>query len=271
MYLMNLTRNHVTYVALLALVGLVASISGYAQDSNMRYWEYEKQVQMMHLKNLKQDINYLFRSRVLNDSTSQAIRDCHVINKTQRTGTVSDANGDFKIMANANDSISFSALGYEKLTIALTDSMFNYGYMVKLKPAVYPLSEVTVRPFQLELPSVSRFAVYTPPLPNQGGIKIPVPEAIAHPVTALYDLLSKEGKQKRHYKKVVEGTADYILVGEKFNGEIVAKLTGLKNDELVQFMSFCNFSKEFLLYYSPETIKRAIRIKYKEYTLSDVQ
>ena len=178
-------------------------------------------------------------------------------------GTVSDAYGDFKITANINDSISFSALGYEKLTIAITESMYNYGYIVRLKPKAYELGEVTIKPFQLDLPPVSKYEIYTRPLPNQGGINIPTGFS---PVTALYNRFSKEGKQKRYHKTITEGTADFMLIGEKFNGPMVAQLTGLKDDELIKFMSFCNFSSDFLMTYSPETIKREIRKKYQEYT-----
>jgi hypothetical protein len=197
----------------------------------------------------------------VNDSSLTSIRDCHIINETQRTATVSDAYGDFKISANVNDSISFSALGYEKLIIVLTESMYNYGYVVKLKPAIYELDEVTIKPL-IELPIISKWEVYTPSLPNQGGINIPTGVS---PVTALYNRFSKEGKQKKHYQSVINGTAEFMLIGEKYNGAMVAQITGLKDDELVKFMSFCNFSKDFLLNYSPETIKRAIRQKYQEY------
>jgi len=182
-------------------------------------------------------------------------------------GTVSDAYGDFKITANVNDSILFSALGYEKLTIVVNDSMYNFGYIVKLRPIAYELSEIIIKPFQLDLPPISKWEVYTPRLPNQGGINIPLSGALAHPVTYFYMLLSKEGKQVRYHKMITEGTADFMLIGEKFNGVIVAQLTGLKDDELIKFMSFCNFSKDFLLNCSPETIKREIRKKYQEYTI----
>ena len=249
------------YVVALALAGLLVHLPGHAQDSNMKFWSDHEQIRRHLFSQLQVDFNFIFHSRVLNDSNFNPVRDCHIINKTQRMGTVSDGFGDFKITANVGDSISFSALGYEKLTIVLTDSMYNYGYIVRLKPTAYEIPEVTIEPF-VEKPVVSKWEVYTKPLPNQGGINIPTGVA---PVTLLYNLFSKEGKQKRHYRKIVEGTADFMLIGEKFNGEMVAQLTGLKDDELVRFMSFCNFSNDFLINYSPETIKRAIRQKYQEY------
>jgi hypothetical protein len=175
---------------------------------------------------------------------------------------MSDAYGDFKITANVNDSISFSAIGYETLTIAITDSMYTYGHIIKLKPTTYVLQEVVIHPF-FEFPSISKWEIYTKPLPGQGGINIPTGIS---PITFLYNQFSKEGRQKRYYKSLINGTADFLIIGEKFNGELVSQLTGLRDDELVKFMSWCNFSKDFLLYYSPETIKREVKKKYQEYT-----
>ena len=259
---MKLTSSHSVYLVALALVGLFAHLPCHAQDSNMKYWSDKDQLHRQQFSHIKTDFNYIFRSRVVCDSSFNSIRDCHIINKTQRTGTVSNAYGDFNITANVNDSISFSALGYENLTIALTDSMFTYGYIIKLKPTSYELTEVSIKPEVIGKPLISKWEVYIKPLPNQGGVNIPTGVS---PVTLLYNRFSKEGKQKRYYNKVIEGTADFMLIGEKFNGEMVSKLTGLKDDELVAFMSFCNFSNDFLMNYSSETIKRAIRKKYEEY------
>ena len=265
---MKPSDNHILYSVVLAFVGIFFCLPCTAQDSKMRYWEGHYQSRENQHSQFRTDFNYLFRSRVVNDSTLKSIRDCHIINKTQKMGTVSDAYGDFKITANLNDSISFSALGYEKLTIAIDESMYNYGYIVKLKPIAYELSEITIQPIIVK-PLVTKWEVYTKPLPNQGGINIPLSGALASPVTYFYMLLSKEGKQARYYQKVTEGTADFQIIGEKFNGEMVAQLTGLKDDELIRFMSFCNFSTDFLMYYSPETIRREIRKKYQEYAYAN--
>jgi hypothetical protein len=259
---MKPTSNLIVFFFVLVFTGLFVHLPCHAQDSNMRYWEAQKQAARRQLAQIQPDINFVFHSRVVCDSTLHSIRDCHIINKTQHTGTVSNAYGDFRITANVNDSVSFSALGYEKLTIAVTDTMYNYGYLIKLKPKAYELPEVTIKPFQLDFPPISRFEIHTKPLPNQGGINIPTGIS---PISFFYNKYSKEGKQKRYYGKVMDGTADFMLIAEKFNGEMVQQITGLKDDELVRFMSFCNFSNEFLFNYSPETIQRAIRKKHEEF------
>jgi len=198
-------------------------------------------------------------------------------------GTISDVHGFFTITANIGDSIVISNIGYEKMTIAVSDSLYTNNRIISLKPAIYEISEVNVgllstydrfkrdilsreaqEAYRL-LQEVSQYDVYTPPLPNQGGINIPTIGALSHPVTFLYDVLSKEGKQKQYHQSIVNGTADFIVIGEKFNGLIVKEITGFENDELVKFMSFCNFSKEYLLTASEVAIRREILRKYSEY------
>jgi len=250
------------YLVVLVITSLFFHLPCHAQDSNTQFWLNQKQTQRQLLSQWKPDFNYIFRSRVVIDGSLDPVKDCHIINKTQRTATISDGFGDFRINANINDSIIFSALGFETLTIVMTEMMYDYGQIIKLKPTTYELEEVVIQPL-VEKPIVTKWEVYTPPLPNQGGINIPTG---INPVTMIYNLFSKEGKQKKYYKKLIENEADFMLIGEKFNGPVVAQITGLKDDELIKFMSWCNFSKDFLLNYSPETIKRAIRTKYQEYT-----
>jgi len=227
------------------------------------------------------DYKYRFIAKVMADDTAVFIPNCHIINKTQNLGTVSDEFGAFTVTANVGDSIMFSVLGYERLTIAARDSMYTNNRIVKLKPAVYFLSEVeigflyTYDRFKRDIlsreaaeaykmaPLIGKYEVYIPPLPNQGGINIPFS---ASPITFLYNLWSKEGRQYQYYQSVINGTAEFMIIGEKFNGLIVKGLTGFENDELIKFMSYCRFTKEYLLAASEMEIQRAIMYRYREYT-----
>ena len=228
----------------------------------------------------RKDYNYRFMARVMDADTAVVIPRCHIINKTQNMGTVSDEFGIFTITANVGDSIWFSALGYARMTIAAHDSMYSNNRVIKLNPVTYMLSEVeigllsTYDRFKRDVlsreaeeavkmsPLISQYDVYITPLPNQGGINIPL---LVSPFTALYNLWSVEGKQLRYYQSIIDGTADFIIIGEKFNGYIVRELTGFENDELVKFMSFCMFTKEYLLLASEMDIRREIMRKFREY------
>ena len=228
----------------------------------------------------RRDFNFRFDARIMDSDTAVAVPRTHIINKTQNRGTTSDDFGFFTVTANVGDSIIFSSMGYESLTIVAHDSMYTNNRIIKLKPAVYILTALdvgllsTYDRFRRDIMSmeaqkaydmafdISRYEVFTPPLPNHGGINVPF---LASPVTFLYNLWSVEGKNYRHYMSVINGTAEFIIIGEKFNGFIVKELTGFENDELIRFMSFCRFSKDYLLVASEMEIRRAIMNKYREY------
>jgi len=230
----------------------------------------------------RKDYNYRFIARVMDADTAVVIPRCHIVNKTQNMGTVSDEFGSFMLTANVGDSIWFSSIGYARLTIAVHDSMYSNNRVIRLQPIAYTLSEVeigllsTYDRFKRDMlsreaqeaiklaPLISQYDVYVTPLPNQGGISIPV-GPFANPITFLYNLWSTEGKQYQHYLSVINGTAEFMIIGEKFNGFIVREITGFENDELVKFMSFCMFTKEYLLAASEMDIRRAIMYKYREY------
>ena len=212
--------------------------------------------------------------------TAVSIPNCHIINKTQNLGTVSDEFGVFTVTANIGDSIMFSSIGYVRMTIAVHDSMYTSNRIIRLKPAIYVLTDLdigllsTYDRFKRDFlsreaeeaykmaPLVKQYEVYITPLPNQGGINVPL---AVSPITFLYNLWSREGKQYQHYLSVINGTAEFIIIGGKFNGLLVKELTGFENDELIKFMSFCKFTKEYLLFASEMEIQREIMRKYREY------
>jgi hypothetical protein len=228
------------------------------------------------------DFHFRFMSRIVaDDSLQTALRDCHIINKTQRLGTISDEFGNFTITANRKDSIEISALGYKSILMAAADSMFSNNRIIRLQPIAYPLREVDIGRFStydqfkrdlmakeferssLKIDPINKYEISPRLLPGNGGINIPFSVS---PVTYLYNLLSKEGKQLRYYQSLIDRTAEYIVIGEKFNGEIVGQLTGLQDDELIRFMSSCYFTKAYLLYVSQMEINREIMRKYRQYT-----
>ena len=231
----------------------------------------------------RRDYNFRFMAIVMDADTAVTIPNCHIINKTQNLGTISDQFGGFMITANVGDTLVFSSMGYVTLTIAVHDSMYTNNRVIKLQPAVYVLTELdvgilsTFDRFRRDILSreaqeayrlahtISRYEIYTPPLPNQGGINIPISGPLASPITYFYYLLSREGRQLRHFHSVINGTAEFIIIGEKFNGYIVRQLTGLENDELIAFMSWCGFTRDFLLAASETEIRREIVRKFREY------
>lgn len=263
---MILNRLHIAFVICFMMLMVLSATDANAQQKNFKY---------------------KFISKLISaDSTGTAISRAHVINTTQKYGTVCDDYGAFTLTANIGDSIVFSAIGYETLTIVANDTMYTNTCIVKLNPIAYELSEVNIgilstyerfrqailsrkpETNNFEIEPISKYEIYTPALPNQGGLNAPVmfgPNNVSLSTDLLYNLFSKEGKQRRYVDRVIDGTAKHVVTGEKFSGSLVNQLTGLENDELVKFMSYCNFSRKYLLHASQLEINRAIARMYREY------
>jgi hypothetical protein len=88
---------------------------------------------------------------------------------------------------------------------------------------------------------------------------------VMSPVTALYNLLSKEGKSKRKLRKLLEQEAFEKQIDFKYSPEIVSHITGYTGFELYEFMDFCSFKKDFLLDATYYEITQAIVRKQLEF------
>ena len=93
-----------------------------------------------------------------------------VINETGKSGTITNLQGEFSIMAAENDSISFSAVQFEKFTIIVDAGVIDSRQMnVFLTESVTELPEVVVRPVDLTgnvNVDVNRISVNDPSLPR---------------------------------------------------------------------------------------------------------
>lgn len=69
----------------------------------------------------------------------------HIINLTQKTGTVNTSAGTFEIEVKVNDILLFSSVTYEKKEIQITEEIFRSGYLeVDLITAVNVLDDVNL-------------------------------------------------------------------------------------------------------------------------------
>jgi hypothetical protein len=76
---------------------------------------------------------------------------------------------------------------------------------------------------------------------------------------------SKEAKQRAELKRILEEERRQKIIDQKYNKEIIARLTGLKEPQLTEFMVFCGFSKAFLYNASQYDIFYLILKNYRIY------
>ena len=66
----------------------------------------------------------LIEGTVYNDD-SYSIEGVHVLNITSNYNTITDSKGNFKIYANLNDEIIFSAIQFKRKKIIINDDLLN--------------------------------------------------------------------------------------------------------------------------------------------------
>lgn len=202
---------------------------------------------------------------IIDNSTKQKISFAHILNESKRNGAICNDDGGFRMAVDIGDTLIFSALGYLGKVLVVNDSMFQTALTINLIPRVYEIGQVNIMGFRsyedfkqkfiaLELPKTQtdmlRDQLYSLSLEaaKQAEYEKSVEKALSNDGATLASvpILSKEDKQRLHLKEILKQEDRQRVIDKKFNREIVAKLTELKDDELTEFLVFCNFSEQYL-------------------------
>ncbi len=159
-----------------------------------------------------EDTTVYFKARVLDSLTRKPVAFAHIINTTRKRATISDTLGYFYIRSSPGDQLQLSAIGFTsgKLTIGYSILRSRLIHDILLQPIIYSIEAVRINPLgsyaqfrqhfiSLKLPE-SEYQIHPSVLQEieegTDTLDMLVAPAIS-PVTALYNLLSKEGKSKR--------------------------------------------------------------------------
>jgi len=231
------------------------------------------------------DTILLFSGRLVNEQTGNPVKFAHIINQTWLHVVTSDTLGFFRIHVRLNDLLMITSIGFYDLPVYIYDSIANENklHIYRMIPKIYSLPEVNVlrlgtydqfkyKLLNLRLPlssypaDTSVFRKIDKGIDTLGNA---APLTITGPVTAIYNLLSKEGKTLRKYKKLKEEEEFWKKVEYKYNVEMLVRITHLQGPELYEFINFCNFSKEFIQESSEYEIIERVLEKFKEYKLQE--
>jgi len=221
---------------------------------------------------------------VFEESNGEPLPYVNVYVKKSRSGTITDTTGYFLLSANINDTIIFSSLGYDKKYVVLTDSAADNTkpLIVFMDTKVYEIKSVEIialRKYkQLEyeitnmrLPdddytyAATNFPFRPADIDYYTRVNAPGFGLVFSPITALYDMFSKEGKEKQKLEELQQ--KDYLnsIIDEKISAAVVMKITGMNQEEANIFLEWCNFSPDFLLKLTEYDLISVIVYKQKQY------
>jgi len=216
--------------------------------------------------------------QVLSRETFKPLPLINVINLRDRTGTVTNKEGKFKLRVRTSDTVILSSVDHIRDTLTFDHlSSKQHFVQILLTPKVYVLREVEVGElgnydklknqileWERNKKRTARAFIEEPePIRTEAPEKIPA--TWSSPFDMLYETFGKRPQQLRKLAELERRDAYEAAVQYRFTPYVVNSLTGLEGDELVKFMQRCRFSYEFIFTSSDYEFYMAILDYYKAY------
>ncbi len=199
----------------------------------------------------------------------------HIFNRGLNIGTTSDTLGFFSIVMRRTDSLYISALGFKESYFFLPGfwPSNHFSGIIPVRQKIYMIDPVSVKGFgnyaQFKRKVVSSIPPKTKQEENLQYIhEITGEEAIKYDrvhVGFNFSIKTKEEKSLIKLQKILEQQRKQEIIKEKFNEENIGELTGLRGQELRDFMTYCGLSEEFLINASEYDILFMVKGSYWAY------
>jgi CRISPR/Cas system-associated endoribonuclease Cas2 len=189
-------------------------------------------------------------------------------------GVVSDENGFFFIRFEAADTLILSSVAHQPQSLYFGDTATanNYDLQIRLSEQQYELDNVTVFAFRDEA-AFKRAILALDELPEEEpeviipgayqGEKREVKPGISSPVSYMFSLFSKRARYEREARRKIEESRRRAKNRPKYNRELVARVTGLPDEQVDDFMIYCRIGDEFVERSNEYEIIMAINQCYK--------
>lgn len=200
---------------------------------------------------------------VFDAQTKQRVSTVYLYNTQADTGVYNNLRGEFSITANPGDVLLVAAEGYFADTVEVTGQTTIALYLdrssIWLKD-VYVFGQKSPEEMLEEkkeaFPSIfeERKALLTTGH-NGAGLSI----------DALYSLVSREGKNARNLRRIIERDYREAIIDYRFSKSMVAAATGLRGNELEEFMFNFRPSYYFVLNANDYKLAQYIMRCFEEY------
>lgn len=179
------------------------------------------------------------------------VKNIKIYNKTQNRLTLSNADGDFSIQAEVNDSISFESLFYHTKTVILKDFHFNGVAVFELDEILNELDEVEIlaepeQPvFKEETYNNDLKDILKEDIKNNPHLYQPAGANGAVDILAVIGLVAKLFKNNDKYIAPIYQPISYTQIdslfnkSDFFNKDLMFKDLKIPKDKTYLFYDFC--------------------------------
>jgi hypothetical protein len=204
------------------------------------------------------DSLFYLRGRVISNIGEYPVALAHVINVNQKRGVFADTLGRFEIWVKPGDKLNISAIGFEYSEYAINGIIKDSVITVLLRARSYEIPEASIsylgtyKQFEYKVlnlkleeikinPEFEKLFKHIEPPP------LFVEPQVTSPASLIYVLFSKDAKDKNKFLELSEEEKVKEKVRERYNEQIIGKLTGLDGLEARKFMEFCDFRDSYIL------------------------
>ena len=221
---------------------------------------------------------------IVNDNTMLPVSNVNIININKVKGTVTNGMGYFEIEAAVNDTLHISSIGFQSLTVRVTnDWVKNKTTKIQITQKAYALEEVIVHPYNLtgylEIDSKLipvkenyRYSISGLTQGYEGGEYSPgafgkVMGSIFNPADVLYNFFGKKPTELKKLRQMKKDDTVRNLLESKFDRETIAVLLGVDKKEIAEILERCSYSESFITTANDLQIMDAISQCYEEYKI----
>ncbi len=220
--------------------------------------------------------------RVENAANDKALENVNLVNLNQVKGTTTDSEGYFEIIAEVNDTLYFSYLGFKTIQVRVTNDWLKYGSVkVKMTEIGIALEEVVVKPIQLtgyleidakNIPIYEnyRYSISGLDVGYEAGNSSPSAAgnllgAIFNPADALYNIFGTKPKQMKKLRQMKADDEIRTLLQNKYDRQTLAAVLQISQIDIDEILARCNYSNDFMRSANDLQILDAISGCYEEY------
>lgn len=230
---------------------------------------------MIQLNCISQEKDSIIKGSIVNNSTG--IENVHVFNISKKIGTISNNLGEFELKAALNDTLYISSLQYKKKTIVISQKNIEAKQLIiELTPIVNELDEVFLKHLSGNLLAdmASRPKSTVPKvgyvynkkdllkkLPPDSYEKSKRPNAMAitdpiGPLSGGAAIADRRYEELLRLKKELALRKDFSRkLQNEFGIEYFTKDLNIKETQINNFISYCEYYKIFDKYYNNKVLE----------------
>lgn len=206
---------------------------------------------------------------VIDKESKQRLAKVYIYNLRTGDGLYNNTKGEFSTAAIPGDTLVAALSGYGVDTLIFHGQPAAYFQLkslgIRLRDVVIQQKRLT--PQQLYEKSVQEYRYQTKKGSSKDLINLGN-GGVGLGIDAIYNLLSKQGRNARHLQKILEKDYHEDLIDYRFNPNLVQQVLGIKDTELIDFMQQYRPTYQFVLDADDYSFNVFIKNAYRSYRIN---